>query len=55
MTSDEPAASANEAIDDLSQRLRRSPRPSEIAEEMGIDHEEVIESITERREPRRQE
>jgi RNA polymerase sigma-B factor len=34
-----------EAVNELTQRLRRAPRPSELAERLGISREEVIEVL----------
>ena len=41
----------DEHIDDVTRRLGRSPRPSEVSERMDVELDEVIEAITEHREP----
>jgi DNA-directed RNA polymerase specialized sigma subunit len=51
VTGDEPTASSEEHIEDLTNRLGRSPRPSEVSDEMDVELDEVIEAIAERREP----
>jgi len=51
VTGDEPTASSEDHIEDLTNRLGRSPRPSEVSEEMDVERDEVIEAIAERREP----
>jgi DNA-directed RNA polymerase specialized sigma subunit len=52
VTDQEPKDSADEVIHDLTQRLGRPPRPTEISQQMDIGLDEVIEAIAEHREPR---
>lgn len=52
MTSDEAPNSTEAAVEDLTQRLGRTPRPSELSWHMRIPLDEVIEAVAEHREPR---
>jgi DNA-directed RNA polymerase specialized sigma subunit len=51
VTSADSPASGHENIEDLTERLGRSPRPSEVSEQMDVELDEVIEAIAEHREP----
>jgi len=52
VTTDEPPDSTEETVEDLTQRLGRTPRPSELSLHMRIPLDEVIEAVAEHREPR---